>query len=132
MSGGRLGNAAACLAFLLLMAPPASAQGVIGFDGILSNRKENAFGMGLSLVSGPLLSGAIGNTIWAVKLLGAVDLEVVTGELSRDDICRPVDPKTGGFHYYRDCNTGAAIPPSIAEASAPIRSYLAGYGVLDI
>jgi len=115
------------LGLVFLLAAPAAAQGVLGIDGILSNRAENAFGVGLTLAY-PVFTGTLGGLNWAAKLLGAADLEVVAGKLE-PGACREIPDGD----YYVDCATGTtAIPHTLAEASSPTRFYAAGYGVVDV
>jgi len=119
------------LAAVLLSHVPACAQGVIGLDGLISNRAENAFGVGATL-SYRVLRWSVGGVNMTLRALGAADLEVVQGARTSPTICRLPDA-SGGRYYYRDpCDpTGAYVPPSLAEASSPLRFYGAGYGVLD-
>lgn len=123
------------LAVALTVPKPAAAQHSWGLAGVLSDRIENAFGVGGSLtIPIPKLEGRapIGDWSprWGLRVYGIVDLEFTAGELVQG-ICRYDEPD-GGFYYYRRCDTHDPVQPFDAEAASKKRIYSALYVVGDL
>jgi len=110
-------------------ASPLRGQGLFGVDGLVSERAENAFGVGVTLAY-PLFVVPVGQTWVSAKVMGFGDLEIVTGTRLLNGICRRPDTTPGRF-YYRDCNTGDTYPPELVEASSPMRIFTGGYLLVD-
>ena len=102
--------------------------------GIVSNRSENAFGVGFSLTN----EFAFGQTTianrpvrWSVKALAVADGEIAEGGLV-PGVVRWVEPD-GSVLYYREAAfPHDAIPPSLAEEPAGTRGNLGLYGLVDV
>ena len=129
----------AALSLWALAPRPLTAQNAIGLDGVISNRDDNAFGIGITYAFDP--TAALGSRLefglpfgWTgrPKVLASVDLEILTGNFKRDNTCREKSPITGGEHFYHDCDTGVQFAPSAVEGPAPVLAFAAIYAILDL
>lgn len=129
-----------CVALVLAagagVTAPIGAQNAVGVAGVLSNqdsntlRQRNAFGLGVSYTYDALGFSLLGRPA-RVKVLGAIDFEILNGE-RRPGKCLDPNSITQETHFYSNRGTDEFVDPRTAEAPPPTKLFGGLFAVVDV